>query len=102
MTPDYVKNSYFSYEISDTLYYKSFYASVRWHGGEMKTGVQKSGFAVNTTLDLQKSGFGGEIGYYFSRNTILGVSYDQNSYIEYGANQEGKWDKAMASFTYKF
>lgn len=102
LTPDYVKNSYFSYTISDTLYYKSLYVNLRWRGGEMKTGVTNGGFAINNTLDLQKSGFGAEAGYYFSYKAILSVGYERNSYIEYGATQEGKWDKTMASFTYKF
>ena len=102
ITPNFVKKSYFAYEISDTLYYKSFFVNLHWHGGEIKTGVFKGGFAVNNTLDLQKSSYGGEIGYNFSRSAVFSAGYDHNRYLEYGAQQEGYWDRAMASFTYKF
>lgn len=99
---DYVKKSYFSYDVSDTVFYKSFFFVLRGYGGEMRTGVKDGGFTVANTLDLMKTGYGTKIAYHFTKKALLSLSYDINNYREYGKTQDGSNSVAVASFSYEF
>jgi len=102
VTPDYLQDTYLSYELSDTLYYKSIFLTLHGYVGEMVSGVKDSGMTVINTLDLMKIGYGTKVGYYFTPDAILSVSYDINSYEEVDLNEEGKNSVIMASFYYGF
>ncbi|HIP20237.1 MAG TPA: hypothetical protein EYG70_03845, partial [Sulfurimonas sp.] len=78
LTPDYEQSSYLSYDVSDTICYKSIYLTLRAYGGEMATGVKDSGFTVINTVDLMQTGYGAKFGYYFTPSAILSLSYDVN------------------------
>jgi hypothetical protein len=80
---DYVEDSYSSYEISDTIYYKNFFTTLKYYGGEMKTGVKDGGFTVMNTLDLMKNGYDVKLGHYISVNSTFTLSYGQNNYQEF-------------------
>ena len=99
---DYLQDSYLSYDISDTLYYKSLFLTIRGYTGEMRSGVKDSGFTVINTLDLMKSGYGAKIGYYFTPTALLSLSYDLNNYREVNLLEDGTNSVATASFSYKF
>ena len=99
---NYIQDSYLSYDLSDTLYYKSLFLTLRGYGGEMRSGVKDSGFTVANTLDLMKSGYGTKIGYYFTPSAILSLSYDLNNYREIYLTEDGTNSVATASFSYGF
>ncbi|MDQ7068370.1 MAG: hypothetical protein Q9M40_10600 [Sulfurimonas sp.] len=102
LTPDYVKESYLSFDVSETLYYKSIYLTLRGYGGEMVTGVKDSGFTVINTQDLMKTGYGVKFGYHFTPAAIFSLSYDVNNYEEIDLIEEGSSSLVMASFYYGF
>lgn len=102
LTPDYEKESYLSFDVSETLYYKSIFLTLRGYGGEMMTGVKDSGFTVINTQDLMKTGYGAKMGYYFTPAAILSLSYDVNNYEEVNLVAEGSNSVVMASFYYGF
>ncbi len=102
LTPNYEKKSYLSYDVSETLYHKSTYLTLRGYGGEMVTGVKDSGFSVINTQDLMKTGYGVKFGYYFTPTTILSLSYDVNNYEEIDLVEQGSSSVVMASFYYGF
>lgn len=99
-TIDYVDSEYVSYEMSDTIGYKSFFTTLSAYTGEMKTGVKDGGMTVFNTLDLMKSGYGVKLGYYVTANAVFSLSYAQNSYIEYRLQEDGVNSVAAASFSY--
>jgi len=99
---NYIQKEYSSYEISDTLFYKSLFLTLKYYDGEMRTGVKDSGFTVFNTLDLMKSGYSAKLGYYLTKDAILSASYGQNSYVEYGLVKENTNDVAIASLSYSF
>jgi len=107
IAPDYVKDTYTSYEISDTFGYKSFFTTLKYYNGEMRTGVKDSGFTVFNTLDLLKDGFDIKLGYYLTPSAIVSISYGENNYEEFDENtasmlEEGKNSVAVATFSYTF
>jgi len=99
---NYIKKSYFSYDVSDTVFYKSFFFVLRGYGGRMRTGVKDNGFTVFNTLDLMKTGYGAKVAYNFTKKSLLSLSYDINNYREYGRTQDGSNSVVVASFSYKF
>jgi len=104
---DYVDDSYTSYEISDTFGYKSFFTTLKYYDGEMRTGVKDAGFTVFNTLDLQKNGFDIKLGYYITKGAVVSVSYGQNNYEEYdevnaASLDEGTNSVMVATFSYTF
>lgn len=82
---DYKDSSYTSYEISDTLGYKKFFTTLKYNGGEMRSGVKDGGFTVYNTKDLLKSAYSVKIGYYFTPKLEIDASYTYNNYEEYDA-----------------
>ena len=99
---DYIQDSYLSYDVSDTLYYKSLFLTLRGYGGEMRSGVKDSGFTVANTLDLMKDGYGTKLGYYFTPSAVLSLSYDLNNYQEIYHDVDGTSSVATLSFSYGF
>jgi len=99
---DYVDSSSNSYEVSDTIFYKSLFTTLKYFGGEMRTGVKDSGMTVFNTLDLYKSGYDFKVGYTISPALVVSVSYGKNHYIEYGFTDENTNSVAIASLSYKF
>jgi hypothetical protein len=83
---DYDDDKYFSYEVSDTLFYKDFFATLKAYGGEMRTGVKDSGMTIYNTLDLMKKGFDIKLGYTLNKNTTLSISYGENTYSEFNTD----------------
>jgi len=106
MTNDYVKNSYFSYELSDTLGYQNMFLKVGLQGGEMRTGVTNGGFTIVNTLDLMKREYNAKWGYYMTKNTLLSLTYTQRRYQEYyqgvGLLSDGTSSALVASASYSF
>ncbi|MBA1438595.1 MAG: hypothetical protein FAF05_06365 [Epsilonproteobacteria bacterium] len=102
MTGDYTKDSYISYEASETLYYKSLFFVIKGYAGEMKTGVKDGGLTVMNTLDLMKNGYGFGVGYYLIPSGTLSLNYELNNYREYKMQEDGMSAVASFSFAYKF
>jgi len=80
---DYQDSDYNSYEISDTIGYKSFYATFKYNGGEMRSGVKDGGFTVFNNKDLFKRAYSAKFGYYFTPTLEADISYTKNNYQEY-------------------
>ena len=104
---DYKDDSYTSVEIMDTLYYKKFYTTVSYRGGEMRTGIEDGGFTLYNTKDLMKTKVTGKIGYYFTPKLKADISYTQNSYEEWDTVtkayfSEGQNSIIAASLGYTF
>jgi hypothetical protein len=104
---DYVKDNYTSYEISDTVYYKSFFATLKYYDGKMRTGVKDGGYTVMNSLDLIKDGFDVKMGYYLSANSIITLSYGENNYQEFTAFpasllEDGTNSVTVATLNYSF
>lgn len=104
---DYQDSSYTSYEISDTLGYKSFYATLKYNGGKMRSGVKDGGFTVYNTKDLLKSAYTAKLGYYFTPKLEADISYTKNNYEEYNAATrlllpEGSSSIAVISMSYSY
>jgi len=104
---DYKNSSYTSYEISDTLGYKKFYASLKYNGGKMRSGVRDGGFTVYNTKDLLKSAYTAKLGYYFTPKFEADISYTHNNYQEYNAVNlsllpEGSNSIAVFSMSYSY
>ncbi len=102
ITKEYLQKTYISYELSDTIYYKSFFTTLKLYGGEMKTGVKDGGMSVYNSLDLLESGYSIALGYYLDTNVVLNATYGENSYIEYGKTQEQTNSVISASLKYSF
>jgi|FLOH01.1.fsa_nt_gi hypothetical protein len=104
---DYKDSSYTSYEISDTLGYKSFFTTLTYNGGKMRSGVKDGGFTVYNTKDLLRNAYSAKLGYYFTPKLEADVSYTKNNYEEYDAATlnllpEGSSDIAVISMSYSF
>jgi len=104
---DYQDSSYSSYEISDTLGYKSFYASFKYNGGKMRSGIKDGGFTTYNTKDLLKSAYSAKLGYYFTPKFEADISYTKNNYQEYDAANlallpEGSSSIAVLSMSYSY
>jgi hypothetical protein len=104
---NYVQKSYTSYEISDTMLYKSLFVTLKYYDGEMRTGVKDSGFTVFNSLDLMRNGFEEKIGYYLTKNTIYTLSYAWNRYREFDSSfetitHENKSSLILLSLSYSF
>ena len=102
MVEDYITKDYLSYEISDTIYYKNLFTTLKVYGGEMRTGVKDSGMTVYNTLDLLKNGYSIKLGYYINKDFIISASYSLNSYEEYGKVVDGTASVAVATLSYSF
>ena len=100
VTKDYLQDNYFSYKIQNTLYYKSFFANIKFIGGEMISGVRDNGYTAFNTKDVIKNSYGMKLRYYFNPNNLLTIGYDVNNYQEYLAIDEGSF--SVASFTYTY
>ena len=104
---DYQDSSYTSYEISDTLGYKKFYATLKYNGGKMRSGVKDAGFTVYNTKDLLRSAYTAKLGYYFTPKLEADISYTKNNYEEYDAANlallpEGSNSIAVISMSYSY
>lgn len=104
---DYKDSSYSSYEIADTLGYKSFFTTLKYNGGKMRSGVQDGGFTVYNTKDLLRSAYSAKIGYYFTSKLEADMSYTRNNYEEYDVANlallpKGSSSIALVSMGYSF
>jgi len=104
---DYKDSDYYSFEISDTLVYDKFYATVSYLFGNMKSGIRNAGFTVFNTKDLYKNSFDVKLGYYFTPNLSLSLDYTVNRYEEYNAATlqllpQGRSDVTYISLSYSF
>jgi len=104
---DYVDDSYTSYEISDTFGYKSFFTTLKYYNGEMRTGVKDGGFTVFNTLDLYNDGYDLKLGYYLTPNATISISYGENNYEEFDELSktmlnEGTNSVTIATFSYTY
>jgi len=107
IAPDYEDDSYTSFEIADTFGYKSFFTTLKYYGGEMRTGVRDSGFTVFNTLDLIKDGVDIKLGYYITPNATVSLSYAKNNSEEYdivsqAMLDEGSYSVTVATFSYTY
>ena len=99
---DYDKSDYSSFELKDTVFYKSFYTSLKYYNGEMRTGVKNGGSVVYNTLDLMKNGYEVGMGYYFTKDVSLNAKYSQNTMREYDSanTQTREFDKDNTNSVY--
>jgi len=101
-TSDYLKNNYYSYEVQDTLYYKSFFVNAKFYGGQMISGVKDGGNTVFNTKDVLKSGYGMKVGYYFTPSSLISLGYEVNNYREFGSTEDGSYSVALLTYSYSF
>lgn len=94
--------SFYSFEISDTLYYKSFYTSIKAYYGKMQVGVKDSGFTVYNTFDTLKEGYGVKFGYYFKKSLSISLSLNVDRCLEYRKTEDGSRYSGIASLSYNF
>ena len=99
---DYIKKNYTSFEVLDTLYYKKFYASVKYYDGEMRSGVKDGGMNIYNTLDLMKNGGGIKLGYYIKPRFTIDASYDINNFKEHNLVTDGGNSVAVLSLSYSY
>ena len=104
---DYQDSTYTSYEISDTFGYKSFFTTLKYNGGKMRSGVKDGGFTVYNTKDVLRSAYSAKLGYYFTSKIEADVSYTHNNYEEYnavtlGLLPEGSSAITVVSMSYSF
>jgi hypothetical protein len=104
---DYKDSSYTSYEVADTLGYKSFFATLKYNGGKMRSGVKDAGLTVYNTKDLLRNAYSAKIGYYFTPKLEADISYTKNNYEEYNAATlsllpEGSSTIGVISMSYSF
>jgi len=104
---DYKNSTYSSFELSDTLGYKKFFTTLKYNGGEMRSGVKDGGFTVYNTKDLLKDAYSAKLGYYFTPKLEADVSYTYNNYQEYDANNlvllpQGSSSIAVISMSYSY
>jgi len=107
IAPDYVEDTYTSYEISDTFGYKKIFTTLKYYNGEMRSGIKDGGFTVFNTLDLLNDGFNIKIGYYLTPNATLSISYGENNYEEFDEAttsmlDEGTNSVTVATFSYTY
>jgi len=102
MAKDYIQESYGSIEVSDTIFYKQAFLTLKGYSGEMRTGVKDSGFTVINTLDLMKSGYGIKLGYTFAYTTTISIGYDTNTFREVDLTEDGTNSAIVASLNYRF
>ena len=81
----YKDKGYISYELSDTYVYKSFFTTLKYIGGEMKSGVVDGGLRVLNTKDLYCNSYNIKVGYYILKNLAVDASFGLNDYKEYDA-----------------
>jgi len=82
---EYKDDAYFSFEISDTFVYESFYTTLRYFGGDMKSGVIDGGLKVFNTKDLYRNSYQLRVGYYILADVAIDLSAGVNDYKEYDA-----------------
>ena len=82
---DYRDSSYISYEFSNTCVYKSFYTTLKYLTGDMKSGVKDGGMTVFNTKDLFTSSYSAKVAYYFTPALEADLTYSVNKYQEYDA-----------------
>lgn len=104
---DYIQDTYSSYEISDTIFYKSFFTTLQVYTGEARTLVQDSGMTVFNTLDLMKNGYKVQLGYYITKDALISASYGMNEYREFDQTfstitQDNINSIALVSLSYSF
>jgi len=104
---DYKTSSYTSYELSDTLGYKSFFATLKYNGGKMRSGVKDGGMTVYNTKDLLRNAYSATLGYYFTPTLEASIAYSRNNYEEYDAATlsllpEGTSSTALISLSYTY
>jgi len=81
----YKDKGYISYEFSDTFVYKSFFTTLKYIGGEMKSGVVDGGLRVFNTKDLYTNTLSAKVGYYILPTLAVDASYGFFNYQEYDA-----------------
>jgi hypothetical protein len=107
IAPDYEDDSYTSFEIADTFGYKNFFTTLKYYGGEMRSGVRDGGFTVFNTLDLIKDGYDLKLGYYITPKAVVSLKYGRQNYEEYSVItedmlDEGTYSVTVATFSYTF
>ena len=100
--PSYLTKEYISFEVSDSLYYKGYFLTLRGYNGKMRSGIKDGGITVFNTLDMMRYGGDMKAGYYFSTSFSANVSYGLNNYKEYGMDEYGTNKVALISMSYSF
>jgi len=80
---EYRDPGYLSFEVVDTMKYQSFYGSVKFLAGEMKSGVMNGGLEVYNTKDLVKGIYYFEAGYVVTPELRCSASFDIRMMQEY-------------------
>ncbi len=84
-TKDYKDDSYVSFEVSDTIGYRSAYLTLGYLQGDFRSGIRDNGFAVYNTKDLYSRSYQAKVGYYFTPKLNLNLAYSANDYREFNA-----------------
>lgn len=101
-TNDYAQKDYSSFEVSDTYYYKRLFSTLKAYFGEMKTGVKDGGMVVYNTLDLEKSGYTLQVGYFLKNNFTMSASYGIENAKEYLKSEDANNATALFSLSYRY
>ena len=99
---NYIQDQYLSFEMSDTFYYNNLFIILSAYGGEMRSGVKDRGMTVYNSLDLMKTGYGANLGYYITKGFTVGVSYSRNNYVEEFLTKDTTNNIALLNMNYRF
>jgi len=102
---EYKDTTYISYGISNTFGYKSFFSTIKYNGGNMKSGIQDGGFTVYNSKALLQNSHSIKFGYYFTSKFEADISYSRNNYKEYDAVNLGllsKGSNSIASISMRY
>jgi len=95
-------SSYNSYEIKDTLSYKSFSLGAGFFTGQMRLGVKDWGRMVYNLKDIQTKGYSANVAYDITKKFNLNLSYITSEYEEYLSHFKIKNSALILATRYTF
>lgn len=104
---DYRDSNYLSYELSDTMVINRLYLTLRYVGGEVRSGVSNGGLTVINNKDLYTGTYNVTLGYFETEGLAYDLSYALNTYQEYNPDTlnllpKGVSSTLLVSMSYKF
>ena len=82
-TTQYKDQGYYSYEVEDTFVYRGFYMTLKYLGGEMRSGVMNGGTTLFNNKDLILNYYDCKIGYYITPTLAMDITMGGMNYQEY-------------------
>lgn len=96
------EDSYTSYEIENTFYYKKASLGAGVFNGEMRVGIQDGGMSIFNLKDKQTEGYHVKLGYEINDEFTTDLSYASKSYEEYLSSKNTKSSLVVLAIKYTF